>query len=228
MKRNIITFLTLVIFINLQSQNYRETFSFAPILEKPNSVNSKKLGVVKNNKVKILESINDGKYYKVSSNGIVGYLSAVWLKSKQELEEEREKMEKEKKKMEKVLKMAEEAEKRRVLLKKREKERINKIALISEGDQLCYSEDWNRKEKYNYLFGYGTGTRNIEYKMKAVLLVEKVLPNGRIKLIINSIVSSDKNEYSTIKIGQIQLNEGKTIYLTKDKMKNNKGFQFCD
>lgn len=51
---------------------------FAPILEKPDMVNSKQIGLAENNSVTILEKYSE-KYYKVKSGNTVGYLWAGWF-----------------------------------------------------------------------------------------------------------------------------------------------------
>lgn len=53
--------------------------SFAPILERPDMVNSKQIGNAVNNTVTILEKYN-AKYYKVKSGDTIGYLWSGWFK----------------------------------------------------------------------------------------------------------------------------------------------------
>jgi len=55
-------------------------FTYSPILEKPDMVNSKAIGRAENNSVTILEKYNE-KYYKVKSGNTVGYLWAGWFKN---------------------------------------------------------------------------------------------------------------------------------------------------
>lgn len=54
-------------------------FTYSPILEKPDMVNSKQIGQAENNSVTILEKYNE-KYYKVKSGNTVGYLWSGWFK----------------------------------------------------------------------------------------------------------------------------------------------------
>lgn len=54
-------------------------FTFAPILEEPDMVNSPTIGRAKNEKVTVLDKYNDG-YYKVKSGNTTGYLWAGWFK----------------------------------------------------------------------------------------------------------------------------------------------------
>ena len=54
-------------------------FTYSPILEKPDMVNSKTVGRAENNSVQIIEKYNE-KYYKVKSGDIIGYLWAGWFK----------------------------------------------------------------------------------------------------------------------------------------------------
>lgn len=64
-------------------KNFKGTqavFTYSPILEKPNMVNSKSIGQAENNSVTILEKFNE-KYYKVKSGNTVGYLWAGWFKN---------------------------------------------------------------------------------------------------------------------------------------------------
>jgi hypothetical protein len=61
-------------FIGVQS-----VFTYSPILEKPDMVNSENIGIAENGTVTIIEKYNDG-YYKVSSGNIIGYLWAGWFK----------------------------------------------------------------------------------------------------------------------------------------------------
>jgi len=53
--------------------------TYAPILDKPDIVGGKKIGVVENNTVKVLEKINEN-FYKVKSGTITGYLFVGWFK----------------------------------------------------------------------------------------------------------------------------------------------------
>jgi hypothetical protein len=55
-------------------------FTYSPILEKPDMVNSKEVGKAENNSVTILEKYNE-KYYKVKSGNTIGYLWAGWFKN---------------------------------------------------------------------------------------------------------------------------------------------------
>jgi len=55
-------------------------FTYSPILEKPDMVNSKQIGQAENNSVTILEKYNE-KYYKVKSGNTVGYLWSGWFKN---------------------------------------------------------------------------------------------------------------------------------------------------
>ena len=67
---------------NPYSKNFTGTqavFTYSPILEKPDMVNSKQIGQAENNSVTILEKYNE-KYYKVKSGNTVGYLWAGWFK----------------------------------------------------------------------------------------------------------------------------------------------------
>jgi len=102
------------------------------------------------------------------------------------------------------------------------KERIAKLNSISEGDLICFSEDWIYKDNF-FGFSYNRTT----YKMKAIMLVEKVLANGKVKLIVNNIESSDNRYYSSISVGNLTVKEGQTIYFSKDDMIKNSGFQYC-
>jgi clan AA aspartic protease (TIGR02281 family) len=64
------------------SKNFTGTqavYSYSPILEKPDMINSKTIGQAENNSVTILEKYNE-KYYKVKSGNTVGYLWAGWFK----------------------------------------------------------------------------------------------------------------------------------------------------
>lgn len=54
-------------------------FSYSPILEKPDMVNSKPIGKAENDSVTILEKY-DERYYKVKSGNTVGYLWAGWFR----------------------------------------------------------------------------------------------------------------------------------------------------
>ncbi len=57
----------------------RDTYSYAPILERPEMGNARTVGLVADNKVVILKKVNQ-KYYHVKSGNITGYLWAGWLK----------------------------------------------------------------------------------------------------------------------------------------------------
>ncbi len=65
------------------SKNFTGTqavFTFSPILEKPDMVNSKEIGKAENNSVTIFEKYNE-KYYKVKSGNTIGYLWSGWFKN---------------------------------------------------------------------------------------------------------------------------------------------------
>ena len=66
---------------NPYQQNFSgnmHTYSFAPILDKPNILTSTQIGSVINNSVNIIEKYND-EYYKIDSNGVIGYLWSGWF-----------------------------------------------------------------------------------------------------------------------------------------------------
>lgn len=102
-------------------------------------------------------------------------------------------------------------------------ERIARFNSVSEGDLICYSEDW---VSYDTWFGMRYNSSN--YKMKAVMIVEKVLPNGKVKLIVNNIESTDNRHYSLVKIGKLSVKGGQVVYFTMDDMINSNGFQYCE
>lgn len=65
------------------NKNFTETkavYTYSPILEKPDMVNSKQIGQAENNSVTILEKYNEN-YYKVKSGNTVGYLFVGWFKN---------------------------------------------------------------------------------------------------------------------------------------------------
>ncbi len=121
---------------------------------------------------------------------------------------------------EKAQKRKEKEEATRMFLERRRK----KVEAISEGDKICYSEDWKHRENRGFFFA----DRIDHFKMKAVLLVEKVLPNGKVKLIVNNVYSSNDKYYGAIKIGNVSINRSDVIYFTKKELVINLGFQFCD
>jgi len=57
----------------------KSVFTFSPILEEPDMVNSVSIGMAENETVTILDKYNDG-YYKVKSGNTIGYLWAGWFK----------------------------------------------------------------------------------------------------------------------------------------------------
>ncbi len=65
------------------SRNFTGTqavFTYSPILENPDMINSKQIGQIENDLVTILEKYNE-KYYKVKSGNLIGYLWAGWFRN---------------------------------------------------------------------------------------------------------------------------------------------------
>jgi clan AA aspartic protease (TIGR02281 family) len=71
-------------FANIYPYNHtfsgvQSVYTYSPILEKPDMINSPIINGAENNQVTIIEKVNDG-YYKVKSGNTVGYLWAGWFK----------------------------------------------------------------------------------------------------------------------------------------------------
>jgi hypothetical protein len=124
-----------------------------------------------------------------------------------------------------------EREEQRLLAERQRKEkerqeyiakRIARIKNLTEGDVICYSEDWTNKEHF---LGYVYSKTN--FKMKATLIIDEI-KNQNIRLIVNNVESTNSNYYNSIKIGNLEVDEDEIIWLSKEKISSNSGFQFCD
>lgn len=65
---------------NRNFSGVQSVFTYSPILERPDMVNSKQIGKAYNNTVTILEKYSE-KYYKVKSGDVIGYLWCGWFKN---------------------------------------------------------------------------------------------------------------------------------------------------
>ncbi|MCT4139372.1 hypothetical protein HZP65_01300 [Elizabethkingia anophelis] len=59
-----------------------EVYTNSELYDKPDMIEGNVIYSVQNGKVKILERVKDGKYYKVDSNGHIGFISLISIKSK--------------------------------------------------------------------------------------------------------------------------------------------------
>lgn len=144
--------------------------------------------------------------------------------------DERERIERENRERERQI-LAEQRERERQIVaeKKRQQEeenrrllienRRNQINNIEKGDIICYSEDWQHSE----FFGFWKEN----YKMVATMIVEDVTASGKVILVVNNINSSNRNRYSQMKYGKLEIKENQKFSVTKGDMIYNNGFQFC-
>lgn len=134
--------------------------------------------------------------------------------------------------LEKAVRRAKEkVEQERIAQEKRAREfrieRARKIKALDVGDMICYSQDWVETESDRFL-GITYKVRHNNYSMKAVLIIDNINPNGKMRVIVNNVSSSNSRYYSTIKIGSLKVKEKDIVYFSKSQMLDNFGFQFCE
>ncbi len=59
------------------------------------------------------------------------------------------------------------------------------------------------------------------------MIVDDVTASGKVILVVNNINSSNRNRYSQMKYGKLEIKEDQKFSVTKSDMIYNNGFQFC-
>ncbi len=164
----------------------------------------------------------DGKEIVINKNGEFVDYSAH--------QKELDKAEKEAAEQERARK-AKEEEERRLAEERAIQERRNRAMALDEGDMIQYAVGWQHEEKhegsYFLIFkitdDYSTYTN---FTMKANLIIDRVYQNGKLRLIVNSVKSSNEKYYERMEILGQDCTKGDIITVSREQMIKDPNFIF--
>lgn len=168
------------------------------------------------------EVVKDGKEIVINKNGEFVDYSAH--------QKELDKAEKEAAEQERARK-AKEEEERRLAEERAIQERRNRAMALDEGDMIQYAVGWQHEEKhegsYFLIFkitdDYSTYTN---FTMKANLIIDRVYQNGKLRLIVNSVKSSNEKYYERMEILGQDCTKGDIITVSREQMIKDPNFIF--